>query len=67
MDYQKNQLIEVIIEDVGTEGEGIGKIDGFPFFVKDAVVGDRITAKVIKAKKNCIERQKLKLHTISPI
>ncbi|MBQ3793438.1 MAG: class I SAM-dependent RNA methyltransferase, partial [Lachnospiraceae bacterium] len=52
MDYQKNQLIEVIIEDVGTEGEGIGKIDGFPFFVKDAVVGDRITAKVMKAKKN---------------
>ena len=52
MDYQKNQLITLTIEDIGVEGEGIGKVDGFTFFVKDAVVGDVIQARVMKTKKN---------------
>lgn len=39
------------IDDMGVDGEGIGKIDGFPFFVKDAVVGDRVEAKVVKVKR----------------
>lgn len=40
------------IEDIGTGGEGIGKADGFTFFVKDAIVGDVIEAKIMKLKKN---------------
>ena len=40
--YTKNQHIQVKITDMGTEGEGIGKIDGFTLFVKDAVVGDEV-------------------------
>ena len=50
--YEKNQLIQVEIADMGTEGEGIGKIDGFTFFIKDAIIGDIVDAKVMKAKKN---------------
>lgn len=50
--FQKNQMIQVEICDMGTEGEGIGKIDGYPFFIKDAVIGDTVEAKVMKAKKN---------------
>ena len=42
MDYKKNDIVRLTIEDIGTEGEGIGKIDGFTLFVKDAVVGDEI-------------------------
>src|SRR5574344_606099 len=37
---------------MGSDGEGIGKIDGFPVFIKDAVKGDRVSAKITKAKKN---------------
>ena len=33
------------------DGE-VGKADGFTVFVKDAVIGDTVTAKIIKAKKN---------------
>lgn len=51
MEYKKNDLITIVIEDMGMDGEGIGKIDGYPFFVKDAVIGDKIEAKVIKVKK----------------
>jgi len=50
--YAKNQIIQTKIIDMGTEGEGIGKIDGFTFFIKDAVIGDVVEAKVMKAKKN---------------
>lgn len=52
MEYKKNDLVRVTIEDIGTEGEGIGKIDGFTLFIKDAVVGDEVEAKILKAKKN---------------
>ncbi len=50
--YQKNEIVELQITDLGSEGEGIGKIDGFPFFVKGALPGDTIRASVMKAKKN---------------
>lgn len=52
MEYKKNDIIVIKIEDMGTDGAGIGKIDGFPFFVKDAVIGDEIEAKIIKMKKS---------------
>ena len=51
MSYDKNQIVTVEITDIGTDGEGIGKIDGFPFFIKDAIVGDVVQAKVTKVKK----------------
>lgn len=49
--FQKNQRITIEIEDMGVDGEGIGKIDGFTFFVKDTVPGDRVLAKIMKMKK----------------
>jgi len=50
--YKKDDLVTVKIIDMTSEGEGIGKADGFPFFIKDAIVGDEVKAKIIKAKKN---------------
>lgn len=52
MEYRKNDLVTLEIEDCGTDGEGIGKADGFTVFVKDAIIGDKVLAKIIKAKKN---------------
>ena len=49
---QKNDIITVKIEDIGANGEGIGKADGYTLFIKDAVIGDVIEAKIMKAKKN---------------
>ncbi len=50
--YQKNDLVNVEITDIGIDGEGIGKVDGYTLFIKDAVIGDVVEAKVMKAKKN---------------
>lgn len=50
--YKKNDIIVVSVEDMGADGEGIGKINGFPFFIKDALIGDTVEARVTKVKKN---------------
>ncbi|HBE09670.1 MAG TPA: 23S rRNA (uracil(1939)-C(5))-methyltransferase RlmD, partial [Lachnospiraceae bacterium] len=47
----KNEVYEVIIEDIGTEGQGIGHIDGEAVFVKDTLPGDKAVVKIIKAGK----------------
>ena len=52
MKYQKNDLVTVEIEDIGSEGFGIGKVEGFTLFVKDAVMGDTVEARIVKNKKN---------------
>lgn len=49
---KKNDIVTVEITDLGVGGEGIGKIDGYTLFVKDAVIGDIVEVKIMKAKKN---------------
>lgn len=49
--FQKNMELELWIEDMSVDGEGIGKADGVAFFVKDAVVGDKVRIKILKMKK----------------
>lgn len=49
---KKNDTAVVTIEDMGVNGEGIGKVDGYTLFIKDAVIGDVVEAKLMKAKKN---------------
>lgn len=49
---QKDMELELTIEDMGVDGEGIGKADGVTLFVKDAVLGDVVRVKIMKMKKN---------------
>ncbi|MDE7478431.1 MAG: 23S rRNA (uracil(1939)-C(5))-methyltransferase RlmD [Lachnospiraceae bacterium] len=51
---------------MGIDGEGIGKIDGFTFFVKDAVIGDEVEAKVMKVKKGYAYARLMKIIIPSP-
>ena len=48
MDFQKNQLLTTEIIDISTEGEGIGKVYGDPFFIKDTIIGDQVEILAIK-------------------
>lgn len=52
MVYAKNDIVKVHIEDMGVNGEGIGKIDGYTLFIKDSIVGDFVEAKITKPSKN---------------
>lgn len=49
---KKNDQIEVTIEDIGSEGEGIGRYEGYTLFIKDTVMGDRALVQVMKTGKS---------------
>lgn len=49
---KKNDVFTVTIEDMGEDGAGIGKTDGYTWFIRDALIGDVIQASVMKMKKN---------------
>lgn len=47
----KNQEFVITIEDIGINGEGIGRADGYTLFVKDTIPGDRVRGIVVKDAK----------------
>ncbi|WP_330949460.1 23S rRNA (uracil(1939)-C(5))-methyltransferase RlmD [Virgibacillus sp. MG-45] len=49
---KKNETITLHFEDLTHEGNGVGKIDGYPLFVPYALPGEEATVKVIKVNKN---------------
>lgn len=72
---QKNDVVTVTIEDIGVDGEGIGKVDGYTLFIKDAVIGDVVEAKIMKAKKqygyarlmNIVEKSQYRVEPVCPV
>ena len=63
---KKNDKLIVKIEDIGVSGEGIGKVEGYTLFVKDAVIGDTVEAVITKPKKNYAYAKMLKVLEPSP-
>ena len=49
---EKNKCYTMIIDDLGSEGEGIGKIEGFAIFVEGALPQEEIEVLIVKVKKN---------------
>ncbi len=66
MAIQKNDELIIDIEDIGSDGEGIGKCEGYTLFVKNTVVGDKAKVKVMKAKKSYGYARLVALITASP-
>ena len=68
---KKNDSIELVIEDMGTDGEGIGHVateDGrsIAVFVKDALMGDTIRAAITKVKKQYVYARLVEVIKPSP-
>ncbi|GAA4080551.1 23S rRNA (uracil(1939)-C(5))-methyltransferase RlmD [Amphibacillus indicireducens] len=63
---QKNQTIELSFEDITHDGNGVGKINGYPIFVSNALPGETAKVKVIMVKKNFAVGRRLELITTSP-
>lgn len=49
---EKNQEYEIIIEDLGNNGEGIGRVNGYTVFVEGALPGERVKVLMVKIKKH---------------
>ena len=58
VNYKKNDMVNLTITDLGSSGEGIGKVDGFTLFVKDALIGDEIEAQIVDFN---VEEKKISL------
>ena len=58
MDFQKNQLLTTEIIDISTEGEGIGKVNGYPFFIKDTIIGDQVEIRARRREAGCLNIKK---------
>ena len=52
---RKGETIELAIDKMANGGQGIGRLDGFVVFVRGAVPGDRIRARIYKKKKDYAE------------
>lgn len=48
---QEGKEYEVKIEDVGKEGDGITRIEGFVVFVPDTKVGDEVKVKITSVRR----------------
>ena len=48
---EKNQTVQLNIENVGMNGEGVARLDGEVVFVKNALPGETCSAKILCAKK----------------
>ena len=62
----KNDIITIEITDISAEGSGIGRADGLAVFVPQTAVGDRVSARVLKVKKNYAFARLEELLTCSP-
>ncbi|MTW86316.1 23S rRNA (uracil(1939)-C(5))-methyltransferase RlmD [Virgibacillus dakarensis] len=49
---KKNETITLTFEDLTHEGNGVGKINGYPLFVPNALPGEEAKIKVVKVNKN---------------
>ncbi|TFB14254.1 23S rRNA (uracil(1939)-C(5))-methyltransferase RlmD [Filobacillus milosensis] len=49
---KKNEYIDLEFVDLTHEGNGVGKIDGYPVFVPYGLPGEKAKVKIVKVKKN---------------
>jgi 23S rRNA (uracil1939-C5)-methyltransferase len=62
----QGELIELEIEDINHQGEGVGRVDGCVVFVPDTVTGDRVLARITHKKKGYSQGKLVKLLVSSP-
>ena len=66
MDIRKGDTIELTVEKVVYGGRGLAHLNNMAIFVANAVPGDRVSAKVVRMKKNFAEALILNVIEASP-
>ncbi len=59
--WQQGNLVDLTIEDLNHNGEGVGRWQGRVVFVPDTVPGDQVTVRLVRAKPTYAQG---KLHTL---
>ena len=63
---KKDDMLEITIEDISSDGSGVGKADGFALFVKDTIPGDQVKVKIMKMKKRYGYARLMEILVLSP-
>ena len=63
---QKNQIVQLEITAMSSEGLGIGRIDSLAVFVPMSAIGDVLEVKILKVKSRCAYGKILKILKPSP-
>lgn len=63
---QKNQSIDLIFTDITHEGNGVGKVEGYPIFVPLVLPGETASIKVVKVNKKFAFGKLLEIKEASP-
>ncbi|MBQ6569618.1 MAG: 23S rRNA (uracil(1939)-C(5))-methyltransferase RlmD [Clostridia bacterium] len=66
MNIKKNDVIEVEITGMTSEGNGVGRYEGTAIFIPDTAEGDRVRAIVVKLAKNYAFGKAVEILTPSP-
>ena len=64
---KKNQIIDLIVEDIIFPNKGIAYIDGKKVIIKNAIKGQKVRAKITRKRKDKIEATILEVLERSPI
>ncbi len=44
---KENQELEVVIDDIGSRGDGIARIQGYLIFVPNSKIGERVRVRIV--------------------
>jgi len=63
---REDRVVEIDVESIGFEGVSVGRLDGIVHFVKGALPGERVRARVLRSKKNLVEAEAIEILTTAP-
>jgi predicted RNA-binding protein with TRAM domain len=49
---KEGEEYDIVIDDIGSKGDGIGKIQGFRVYVPETKIGDRVKVKIVSVGGN---------------
>ena len=63
---REERIVELEIDSIGFEGVSVGRLDGVVHFVKGALPGEHVRARVTRSKKNFVEAEAIEILTEAP-
>jgi predicted RNA-binding protein with TRAM domain len=48
---KENEEVEVVIDDIGSKGDGIAKISGYLIFVPRSKIGERVRVRILSVRE----------------
>lgn len=64
--HREERFVEIDVTAIGFEGVSIGRVDGIVHFVKGALPGERVVARVTRSKSSYVEAETVEILVAAP-